>query len=210
MTVLRKGLAAMAAAAPVLIAAGAAPALAVTAQHGGEASPDVIPCCGESGHYVTWKSTIAGTYLEVEHAGLSNGDDIDVYKKNGSCEYHGTTDTNCNEVWDEIAISATHNGYDEFAYINANSGLCLAGGSDKVGAADYQYSCGDYPTTRRYIYPNDNLHAQSVQYNYTLENVANNLYACKEDGGAIVYLDSGVTVTSAYLFPSAGTDCWWE
>jgi len=57
MPVLRKGLAAMPTAAPVLVATGAAPA------------PEVL-CCGGGGHYVTWESTRAGTYLEVESAGL--------------------------------------------------------------------------------------------------------------------------------------------
>lgn len=210
MTALRKGLATVATAAPVLAATGAAPALAVTDAHGGH-TPQVIPCCGGSGDYVTWQSTRAGTYLEIEHAGLANGDDIDVDKKNGSCEYHGVTDTNCNEEWDQISMGgATHNGYDEFAYVNVNSGLCLAGGSEGLGDAVYQYSCGDYPTTRRYIYPNSSAKTGDYELLYTLENVANNLFACKEAGGAIVDFYNGASVINDYIFPSNGVDCWWQ
>lgn len=170
-------------------------------------SPAVPP---PPAHFVTWQNTESGTYLEVQHAGLANNDKIDVYKKNGSCGDHGVTNTNCNEEWAQVSMGATHNGYGEFAYVNANSGLCLGGGSGGAGADVIQYSCGNYPTTRRYIYPNDDLGPTSYYYDYTLENVANNLYACKEAGGALVEFYQGVTVTSAYLYPSIGIGCDWK
>jgi hypothetical protein len=140
----RKTLALVAAAATPVVA-GAAPALAAPSAAG---EPAPIPCCGGSGHYVTWENRQLHLYLHVKGGSTANSAPINVYGKSGSCAEHGAVNTQCQEEWSQVSTGYAH----EFAYANINSGLCLddPDGKDYVGAV--QYSCGTFPVQRRWDY----------------------------------------------------------
>jgi hypothetical protein len=147
MAAVRKSIAVLAVATPVLTGAGAAPALAATSARVGD-SPSVIPCCGGEGDYVTWENRQTDLYLHVKGGSKSNSAPINVYGKSGSCAEHGEVNTQCQEVWSQVSTGYAH----QFAYANANSGLCLDDPEDESYVGAVQYSCGDFPVQRRWIY----------------------------------------------------------
>ena len=145
MTVRYKALIAVTAAAPVL--AAAAPAVAATTTDEGT-SPQVLPPSG--GHFVTWKNGTNGKYLHVVNASTANGALVNTYTGSGSCADHGATDVQCAEEWSQVSTGIAQ----EFAYVNANSGLCLSDPNSDYGVEPIQYSCGKFPTNKRWLYGN--------------------------------------------------------
>lgn len=146
---LRRTLTAVTAAAPVL-AATAAPALAATSSDGGAtaATPQSVPCCGGSGHYVTWQNQNNGDYLHVKGASTGQSAEINIYTGSGTCEYYGQTDLQCAEEWDQISTGYSH----EFMYDNVNSGMCLDDGEHALGIHPTQYPCDAANENERWIY----------------------------------------------------------
>ena len=74
------------------------------------------------GHFVTWKNGTNGKYLHVVNASTANGALVNTYTGSGSCADHGATDVQCAEEWSQVSTGIAQ----EFAYVNANSGLCLS------------------------------------------------------------------------------------
>jgi hypothetical protein len=138
----RKVLAAAAATAPVLAGTGAAPALAAPSAPGETAVPEA------GGVYYTWQNRGDGLYLHVVGASKANSAAVNVAAKSGTCAEHGSTNTQCAEVWSRVSTGYAH----EFAYKNINSGKCLDDPEDEPNVGAVQYSCGTYQVQRRWIY----------------------------------------------------------
>jgi hypothetical protein len=144
---LRKTLAAVGTAAP-LLAATASPALAATNSHDGKTPAERIParpCCGGSGHYVTWQDQNNGQYLHATSTARSAV--VNTAWAAGSCANHGATNLECSEEWSQISTGYAH----QYAFANDYSGKCLIDGGNKTGITAQQYSC-NYTTNERWIY----------------------------------------------------------
>jgi hypothetical protein len=188
----RRTLAAVAAAAPVLATYAAGPALAATnasRSSSGAARPDCIgpavksaakaaprspDVCGLT--YDSWQNGYDNQYLHVAGSppSTSNGGLIDTYKGTGSCAEHGSSDENCAEEWAQLSTGHAS----QYAYENANSGLCLSDpNSEKSSELDpvqlIQYTCGTYPANRRWIYENSGV------FDGVMINDATSEYMCR-------------------------------
>lgn len=131
-----------------LLAAAASPALAAADTQGGTGpSPQASPCCGGSGHFVTWQNQNTDDYLHVKGGSTGNSAEINTYTGSGTCADHGVTDLQCEEEWSQISTAYAH----EFAYANVHSGKCLDDGENAI-TVPTQYSCGDIPDNMRWIY----------------------------------------------------------
>jgi hypothetical protein len=180
----RKALIAVAAA-PVVTALGAGPAVAATQQ----ASPGTpsVPCTSNcTAHYVTWKNQQTGKYMHVVGGSKADGAQINVYTGSGTCAEHGHTNLQCQEEWAQISTGHSNSGNGEYGYMNVNSGLCL---DDPNSAATgpkgiievVQYSCGNYPVQRRWSYPTPAVYHDGNP----LRNQANGQWACANSNGNV-------------------------
>src|SRR6202046_3856205 len=118
------------AAAPLLVAPGAAPARAAL-------------------KYDSWKNGWRAESLHVNGASKGQSAIVNTYTDDGSCADHGSANLGCDEEWQQISTGYAH----EFVYENVNSGKCLTDGEDLQDQTATQYTCGStYPVQRRWTY----------------------------------------------------------
>jgi len=147
MASLRRSLAAVGTAAPML-AATASPALAATSADHGTTPVGRVPqvaCCGGSGHYVTWQNQNDFDYLHATSTARSAA--VNTAGGSGSCANHGVTDLQCAEEWSQISTGYSH----QFEFANDYSGQCLIDGGNRAGITAQQYPCDD-AVNERWIY----------------------------------------------------------
>jgi hypothetical protein len=189
---LRRTVAAVTAAAPVLVAT-AGSALAGQNAHGaGTPTPDVLPPPG--GHYVTWQNQHNAEYLHVKDGSKSNSAVINTYTGSGSCEYHGETDLQCPEEWSQVSTAYAH----EFGFVNINSGLCLDDGENAF-TTPTQYSCGTFAENKRWTYGTEVAGGGATAFDTLAtayaEGPGDERIMCTKGGEPSLYIYNSVTST---------------